>query len=42
MTKPKSQLQEESRRLRAEGKSVKEIVKILGVSQSSVSIWVRG
>jgi len=39
--KPKSQLQEEARRLRAEGKSVKEIVKILDVSQSSVSIWVR-
>jgi predicted transcriptional regulator len=41
MVKPKKELQEEARRLRREGKSVNEIVAILGVAKSSVSIWVR-
>lgn len=40
--KAKKRLQDEARRLRAEGKSVPEIQKLLGVSKSSVSIWVRG
>jgi hypothetical protein len=37
----KSELREEARLLRREGKSVKEIQKILGVSKGSVSLWVR-
>jgi len=41
MVKPKKALQEEARRLRRDGKSVNEIVAILGVAKSSVSIWVR-
>ena len=32
---------EEARRLRAEGKTLQEIADVLGVSKSSVSIWVR-
>jgi hypothetical protein len=40
--KAKMKLQDEARRLRAEGKSVPEIQKLLGVSKSSVSVWVRG
>ena len=31
----------EARRLRGEGKSVKEIVSITGVSKASISVWVR-
>lgn len=38
----KKELQDEARRLRAEGKSVPEIQKLLRVSKSSVSLWVRG
>lgn len=37
----KRELQQEARQLRGEGHSVKEIVDILGVAKSSVSIWVR-
>jgi predicted transcriptional regulator len=33
--------QERARELRAEGRSVKEIERLLGVSRSSVSLWVR-
>lgn len=32
---------EEARRLRAQGKTLQEIAELLGVSKSSVSIWVR-
>jgi len=32
---------EEARRLRAEGKTLQEIADLLGVSKSSVSLWVR-
>lgn len=37
----KVELQNKARLLRAEGKSVKEIADLLGVSKSSVSLWVR-
>jgi predicted transcriptional regulator len=37
----KSRLRLEARRLREEGKSVKEIQTMLGVSKASVSVWVR-
>lgn len=37
----KTDLQEAARRLRSEGKSIKEIVSVLGVAKSSVSVWVR-
>jgi predicted transcriptional regulator len=37
----KRDLQQEARRLRLEGRSVKEIVVMLGVAKSSVSVWVR-
>lgn len=37
----KKELQVEARRLRKEGKSVNEIVTILGAAKSSVSLWVR-
>ena len=38
----KTKEQEEARRLRAEGRSVKEITRSLGVARSSVSRWVEG
>jgi hypothetical protein len=37
----KTKEREDARRMRAEGKSVKGIAKIIGVSPSSVSAWVR-
>ena len=37
----KEELQEEARRLRREGKSIKEIARKIGAAQSSVSVWVR-
>lgn len=37
----KREIREEARRLRAEGKSVREIAKLLNVSKASASIWVR-
>src|SRR5258707_273267 len=37
----KTDEQRQARELRAEGKSVKEIQQALGVSRSSVSLWVR-
>jgi transposase-like protein len=39
--KAKKEKQKEAKRLREDGKSVKNIAKLLGVAQSSVSTWVR-
>lgn len=36
------ELHEQARELRRQGKSVSEIMKVLGVSKGSVSLWVRG
>lgn len=37
----KRQLQDQARQMRLEGLAIKEIEKALGVSRSSVSLWVR-